>query len=82
MIAMIEVTFLNSLYVIWLPTTFLGIRKAAAWYSSHLKLNRPPIRGQGPPKIPTIVLITEDAANRQKAGTSGITSTSGYFPSF
>jgi exosome complex exonuclease DIS3/RRP44 len=44
-----------------------GIRKAAAWYSSHLKLNRPPIRGQGPPKIPTIVLMTEDAANRQKA---------------
>ena len=69
-----------SLNVTGLPTTFLGIRKAAAWYKSHLNLNRPPIRGQGPPKVPTIVLMTEDAANRQKAEKSGITSTSGEFP--
>ena len=55
---------------------------ATAWYNSHLKLNRPPVRGQAPPKIPTIVLMTEDAANRQKAERSGITSTSGEFPVF
>lgn len=69
-----------SLNVTGLPPTFLGIRKAAAWYKSHLNLNRPPVRGQGPPKVPTIVLMTEDAANRQKAEKSGITSTSGEFP--
>lgn len=55
---------------------------ATAWYNSHLKLNRPPVRSQPPPKIPTIVLMTEDAANRQKAERSGITSTSGEFPVF
>lgn len=58
---------------------FIGIRKAAAWYSSHLNLSQPPVRGQKPPKIPTIVLMTEDAANRQKAEKSGITSMSGLF---
>ena len=73
-------TFSNSLDVSGLPITFLGIRKAAAWYNSHLKLNRPPVRGQGPPKIPTIVLMTEDAANREKAKKSGIVATSGEFP--
>ena len=63
-----------------LRTTFVGIRKATAWYNVRLKLNRPPIREQGPPKIPTIVLMTEDAANRQKAEVLGIPSTSGKFP--
>ena len=53
---------------------------ATAWYNSHLKLNRPPVRGQRPTKVPTVILMTEDAANRQKAGKSGITSTSGLFP--
>ena len=60
----------------------LGIRKATAWYNSHLNLNRPPIRGQEPPKVPTIVLMTEDVANRQNAEKTGITSTSGRSPSF
>ena len=69
--------FLNVTYF---PITFLGIRKATAWYNSHLELNRPPVRGQKPPKIPTIVLMTEDAANRQKAEKSGIASLSGPFP--
>jgi exosome complex exonuclease DIS3/RRP44 len=80
MIVTIEVPFLNFLNVTYFPTTFLGIRKATAWYNSHLKLNRFPVRGQRPPKIPTIVLMTEDAANRQKAEKSGITSTSGLLP--
>lgn len=53
-----------------------GIRKATEWYNSHLKLNRPPVRGQGPPKVPTVVLMTEDAANRQKAEKSGVSSIS------
>jgi exosome complex exonuclease DIS3/RRP44 len=47
---------------------FLGIRKATAWYDSHLKS--------------TVVLMTEDAANREKAEKSGITSTSGLVSSF
>lgn len=74
-------TSLNSLNV-FVPSSmpFLGIRKATEWYNSHLKLNRPPIRDQGAPKLPTIVLMTEDAANRQKAENSGITSTSGKLP--
>ncbi|KAF8188678.1 hypothetical protein BJ912DRAFT_968181 [Pholiota molesta] len=53
-----------------------SIRKAAAWYTSHISTNRPPVRGQPPPKLPTVVLMTEDAANRQKAQKSGIVSTS------
>ncbi|KAH6915185.1 mitotic control protein dis3 [Coprinopsis sp. MPI-PUGE-AT-0042] len=44
-----------------------GIRKAAAWYTQHIELNRPPIRGKPAPKRPTVVLLTEDVANRQKA---------------
>ncbi|PPR00807.1 hypothetical protein CVT26_012448 [Gymnopilus dilepis] len=53
-----------------------GIRKATAWYNSHIKVNRPPIRGQASPKLPTVVLLTEDAANRQKAEKEGLTSVS------
>jgi hypothetical protein len=78
MIVTIEVLFLN--FMLLILTTYLGIRKATAWYNSHLKLNRPPVRGQSPPKFPIIILMTEDSANRQKAEKSGITSTSGLFP--
>ncbi|KAF9448203.1 RNB-domain-containing protein [Macrolepiota fuliginosa MF-IS2] len=49
-----------------------GIRKATEWYNTHLQVTRPPIRGQPPPKIPTVVLMTEDAANRQKAEKAGM----------
>ncbi|KAG5653149.1 hypothetical protein H0H81_002060 [Sphagnurus paluster] len=49
-----------------------GIRKAAAWYNDHIRVTRPPIRGQAPPKLPTVVLMTEDVANRQKAEKAGI----------
>ncbi|KAF4611727.1 hypothetical protein D9613_003992 [Agrocybe pediades] len=52
-----------------------GIRKATAWYNSHLQLTRPPIRGQ-PSQLPTVVLMTEDAANRRKAEKSSIGATS------
>ncbi|EKM74947.1 hypothetical protein AGABI1DRAFT_80468 [Agaricus bisporus var. burnettii JB137-S8] len=50
-----------------------GIRKTTEWYNSHLQVTRPPIRGQAPPKIPAVVLLTEDVANRQKAESAGIT---------
>ncbi|KAJ6569587.1 hypothetical protein B0H19DRAFT_1136142 [Mycena capillaripes] len=53
-----------------------GIRKATEWYNTHIELTRPVIRGQAKPKIPTVVLMTEDAANRKKAEESGITATS------
>ncbi|KAF5351650.1 hypothetical protein D9756_007734 [Leucocoprinus leucothites] len=49
-----------------------GIRKATEWYNSHLKVTRPLIRGQAPPKVPAVVLMTEDAANRQIAEKSGL----------
>ncbi|KAG6808306.1 hypothetical protein H0H92_004576 [Tricholoma furcatifolium] len=49
-----------------------GIRKATAWYREHISLTWPTIRGQAPPKLPTVVLLTEDAANRQKADQAGI----------
>ncbi|KAJ7806157.1 hypothetical protein B0H14DRAFT_2876773 [Mycena olivaceomarginata] len=53
-----------------------GIRKATEWYNTHIALSRPVIRGQAKPQIPTVVLLTEDAANRNKAEQSGITATS------
>ncbi|ETW85530.1 putative exoribonuclease [Heterobasidion irregulare TC 32-1] len=49
-----------------------GIRKGTAWYNSHLSLTRPVIRGQTAPSIPTVVLLTDDVANRQKAEKEGI----------
>ncbi|KAJ3865942.1 hypothetical protein EV359DRAFT_72131 [Lentinula novae-zelandiae] len=45
-----------------------GIRTAAAWYNT--------LRGQKQMPHPTVVLITEDAANRQKAEQSWIVSVS------
>ncbi|KAF7319870.1 Exosome complex exonuclease dis3 [Mycena kentingensis (nom. inval.)] len=53
-----------------------GIRKAAQWYNEHIRLTRHVIRGQAKPKLPTVVLMTEDAANRKKAEDSGIPVTS------
>jgi hypothetical protein len=55
----------------------IGIRKATAWYKDHLQLNNPPVRGKAPRKLPTFVLLTEDAANRQKAEKEGLVSLSG-----
>ncbi|KAJ3937450.1 MAG: RNB-domain-containing protein [Lentinula lateritia] len=53
-----------------------GIRTAAAWYNTHISLTHTPVRGQKQMPHPTVVLITEDAANRQKAEQSGIVSVS------
>jgi hypothetical protein len=75
---MTEMIEVSSLYIhMNFNESCVGIRKAAAWYTSHISTNRPPVRGQAPPKLPTVVLMTEDAANSQKAQKSGIVSTSG-----
>lgn len=44
-----------------------SIRIGAKWYNTHLRLARPPVRGQKPPAIPQVVLLTQDAGNRDKA---------------
>ena len=56
-----------------------GIRTATQWYSQHLKLNRFAGRGQTLPQLPTVVLLTGDVANSQKAYNEGITALSGQF---
>lgn len=63
-----------------LLTASLGIRKATSWYNTHLSLARPPIRGQPKPTLPDVVLLTDDAANRQKAEAEGIKCMSGAYP--
>ncbi|KAH9913246.1 RNB-domain-containing protein [Fomitopsis serialis] len=49
-----------------------GIRMATAWYNTHLGLARPPIRGQPARPLPSVVLLSDDVANRQKAEKEGI----------
>ncbi|PSS31962.1 hypothetical protein PHLCEN_2v2289 [Hermanssonia centrifuga] len=49
-----------------------SIRKATSWYNTHLSLARPPIQGQPRIALPAVVLLTDDAANRQKAAQDGI----------
>ena len=49
-----------------------GIRKSVSWYTSHLSQSRTRGRVASQIKPPTVVLLTEDAANRQKAQTQGI----------
>lgn len=48
-----------------------GIRKAASWYSKHLASMNNSSR------VPTVVLLTDDVANRQKAEKERITAISG-----
>ena len=55
----------------------VGIRKATAWYNSHISLARPPVRGQAAPVLPDVLLLTDDAANREKAEKEGIKCLSG-----
>ncbi|KAH8092215.1 RNB-domain-containing protein [Cristinia sonorae] len=49
-----------------------GIRKATAWYNTHISLARPPVRNQSKPPVTTAVLLTDDVANRQRAEAEGI----------
>ncbi|KAI0282541.1 hypothetical protein BGY98DRAFT_954568 [Russula aff. rugulosa BPL654] len=48
-----------------------AIRVGTAWYNTHISLTRPPIRGQAPPTLPTVVLLTDDVDNRSKAEKDG-----------
>ena len=58
---------------------FSGIRMATAWYSTHLSLSRPVIRGRSSRPLPTVVLLSDDVANRQKAEKEGLACMSGMF---
>ncbi|KIL69155.1 hypothetical protein M378DRAFT_190389 [Amanita muscaria Koide BX008] len=49
-----------------------GIRTATSWYSAHLSLSQGHIRSSSQKKKPSVILLTEDAANRKKAETQGI----------
>ncbi|KAH9834605.1 RNB-domain-containing protein [Rhodofomes roseus] len=53
-----------------------GIRMATAWYKTHISLARPPVRGQPSRPSPTVVLLSDDVANRQKAEKEGLVSIS------
>lgn len=55
----------------------VGIRKATSWYTQHLSLSRPPIRGQPSQILPSVVLLTDDFANRHKAEQEGLACLSG-----
>ncbi|KAI0060894.1 RNB-domain-containing protein [Artomyces pyxidatus] len=48
-----------------------GIRKGTSWYNSHISVTRPTTRGQITP-LPSVVLLTDDVANRLKAEKEGI----------
>jgi hypothetical protein len=60
------------------PPRTLGIRKAATWYSSHISLINPTIRGQRPKPRPAVLLLTDDVQNRVKGEKEGISSSSGW----
>ncbi|EPS99974.1 hypothetical protein FOMPIDRAFT_1123315 [Fomitopsis schrenkii] len=49
-----------------------GIRMATAWYNAHLSLSRPSVRGQPSRPLPTVVLLSDDVANRQEAEKEGL----------
>ena len=55
----------------------LGIRKAAVWYSSHISLINPTIRGKHPKPNPAVLLLTDDVQNRIKGEKDGIKCSSG-----
>jgi hypothetical protein len=77
MTAMTEACFFDMYATPQLTLSPLGIRKAASWYHSHLSLSRPPVRGEVVQELPSVVLLTDDAANRQKAELDGISCASG-----
>lgn len=75
---MIATTEVSWSFTPSIPTTVTtsGIRDGAKWYNTHLRLARPPIRGQKPPTIPQVILLTQDVGNRDKALTENIPCTS------
>ncbi len=50
---------------------------SASWYTSHLSQSRARARAASQSKPPTVVLLTEDVANGQKAHAQGIITMSG-----
>ena len=76
MIGMTEVRS-ETMYYSAVILLIAGIRKTATWYTKHISLNKPPVRGQKQPIFPTVVLLTEDAANRTKSEQAGISALSG-----
>lgn len=65
------------IYILKILTCIPGIRKATSWYNTHISFSRPPVRGQARQALPTVVLLTDDVANRQKAEKEGIRCMSG-----
>lgn len=59
-----------------------AIRKAAQWYTTHLQTAQKRLRQTRIVKVPTVVLMTDDNANRIKARDEGGFSLSGmsFFP--
>jgi len=57
-------------------TFWIAIRNAVAWYNSHISLNMPAVRGQTQ-KLSTVILVTDDAANRDLSGKEGVKALSG-----
>ncbi|KAK2462485.1 hypothetical protein APHAL10511_005455 [Amanita phalloides] len=53
-----------------------SIRTATSWYTSHLSQSRKQVRTTGRAEPPSVVLLTEDVANRQSAQAQGIVSLS------
>ncbi|KIK77030.1 hypothetical protein PAXRUDRAFT_835134 [Paxillus rubicundulus Ve08.2h10] len=49
-----------------------GIRKGAEWYNVHISLAHPPVRGKRESQLARVILLTDDAANRQKAEAENI----------
>lgn len=54
-----------------------GIRRAVAWYSAHISLINPTIRGQRPKPRPTALLLTDDVQSRIKGEKEGVKCLSG-----
>ena len=71
-------------YLLFCPSSLacvshaLGIRKATAWYSSHISAIDPKIRGRPKPK-PVVLLLTDDVQNRIRGEKEGIECSSGKF---
>ena len=54
-----------------------SIRRAAAWYATHMQEIHPRTRSQSNPALPAVVMMTNDAGNRRRAMEDGIASITG-----
>lgn len=62
--------------VLTVPSSFIGIRKSAAWYTQHIA------QAHSSRSHPSIVLLTDDAENRRRAQAEDVKSISGILPHF